>query len=286
MNAPAGSAQLIARVRGPASDLCFSVQGSAFGVAVLKRTDASARPDEAAGADTVGTFSTVCTSDEAAAVLEAARRAAAAGSPAAGSPAASGDRSAASGDTGWSLDLDGRTVVVPHTFAVDSGLDAAVDPLIARALGSPVAAVRLEVHVVDVPGMGAMLGFTLASSGTEPTRLLLDPERFRVVLATGAAVSLAAPSLGLVDTDGSLRDGLRATAELPAGRRASCSFRLDAIPAGGGRDAATAGATPDPEIVSAGLSGRLELAGPWAAASPEPFTATARVLRVPAAPSP
>ncbi|SFR69228.1 hypothetical protein SAMN05428970_0637 [Agromyces sp. CF514] len=249
MSAVRGSRLLLARVRGPENDLAFAVTDAACWVAVLTRPGAAGDP--------VGVFRAECSAAEADAAWSAATAALDASTAGVG------------GDTGWLLDLDGHADDVPHTIAVEAGLDAAVDPLITRALDSPVGAVRLEVHVVDVPGMGAMLGCTLATIGAEPVVLLLDAERFAVTLDTGDAVTLAPPSLGLVDGDGSFRDGIRATAELPAGSRASCSFPLAALTAAGVPDANA--------IAAASLSGWLALVGPWAGGPMERF-----VLRAPA----
>ncbi|ANJ25700.1 hypothetical protein [Agromyces aureus] len=262
MSDEAGSPRLLARVRGPESDVAFAVTDAACWVAVLRRPGTAG--------DTVGTFRASCSSVEADAALEAARRALAA------------QHDGESGDVGWSIDLDGRSVLVSHGTAVDEGLDAAVDPLIARALASPVAAVRLEAHVVDVPGMGAMLGFTFASLGTEPTSLRFDADRFQVTDAAGSAFALPAPSLGLVDGDGTLRDGLHATAELPADRRATCSFPLGAAGAGG-EDAGDdeRGGLVGADLLGAALSGSIALAGPWSADGIQPFTAQASVQTVP-----
>ncbi|MET4156663.1 hypothetical protein [Agromyces sp. PvR057] len=248
MSTVEGPPRLVARVRGPESDLAFAVTDVACWVGVLRRPGGGGGPG-----DTVGTFRATCSSGEADAAVEAARRAL----------AAQHDRER--GDVGWSIDLEDRSALVSHGSAVDEGLDAAVDPLIARALQSPVAAVRLEAHVVDVPGMGAMLGFTFASLGTEPTSLFLDAERLAVTSASGEAVAFPTPTLGLVDADGSLRDGFRAIAELPPGRRATCSLPF---PASGDGALATA-------------SGSLALAGPWAAVGGQPFTVGAGVQVVP-----
>lgn len=249
MSEAASRPRLLARVRGPESDLAIAVTDAACWVAALRRAGAAG--------DTVGTFRGPSSVAEADAVVEAARRVLSAAER-------------GTGDTGWLLDLDGRSVDVSHGVAVYEGLDAAVDPLIARALASPVAAVRLEAHVVEVPGMGAMLGFTFASLGEEPSSLLLDPDRFAVVLDDASVVALPAPTLGLVDGDGSLRDGLRAIAELPPGRRATCSFPAAALDDG------------DLErIASAAASGSIELTGPWAADGGQAFTVRAAAQAVP-----
>ncbi|KQM82334.1 hypothetical protein ASE68_02760 [Agromyces sp. Leaf222] len=243
-----GPPRVVARVRGPESDLAFAVTDVSCWVSVLRRPGADGGPG-----DTVGTFRTSCSSGEADAAVDAARRTLAARHDGEG------------GDVGWSIDLEGRSAIVSHGTAVDEGLDAAVDPLIARALATPVAAVQLEVHVVDVPGMGAMLGFTFASLGTESTSLFLEAERLAVTSESGDDVAFAPPTLGLIDADGALRDGIRAVAELPPGRRATCS-----LPFPGSGDGAHATA-----------SGSIILAGPWAAVGDQPFTVGARVQVVP-----
>ncbi|MFF2370629.1 hypothetical protein [Agromyces sp. NPDC058110] len=240
--------RLLARVRGPENDLAVAVADAACWVAVLRRPGSAGDP--------VGVFRADSSGSEADAAWSAATAALDASTAGVG------------GDTGWSLDLDGHAGDVPHTIAVEVGLDAVVDPLITRALDSPVAAVQLEAHLVDVPGMGSMLGYTLATSGTETVVLLLDADRFEVSTG-GGTVALAPPSLGLVDGDGSFRDGIRATAELPAGSRASCSFPLELLAAAGAADATA--------ITAASLSGWLALVGPWAGGPMERF-----VLRAPA----
>ncbi|GAA1847178.1 hypothetical protein [Agromyces salentinus] len=242
-----GAPRLLARVGGPARDLAFAVTDAACWVAVLRRPGAAG--------DTVGTFRTACSSVEADAAVEAAHRAQAA------------QHDGAGGDVGWSIDLEGRKALVSHGTAVDAGLDAAVDPLIARALQTAVAAVRLEPLVVDVPGMGTMLSFTFASLGIETTSLYLDAERLAVTSVSGALLELPTPTLGLVDTDGTLRDGIRAIAELPPGRRAACSLPFSGLDGG---DRATAAA-----------SGTIALTGPWAADGVQAFAVQAPVQVVP-----
>lgn len=248
MSAVEGPPRLVARVRGPGSDLAFAVTDAACWVAVLRRPGPGGGPG-----DTVGTFRTTCSSGEADAAVDAARRTLAAQHD--------GER----GDVGWSIDLEGRSALVAHGTAVGEGLDAAVDPLIARALTAPIAAVRLEAQVVDMPGMGAMLGFTFASLGTEPTSLYLDAERLTLTSASGDGVEFATPTLGLVDADGTLRDGFRAIAELPPGRRATCSLPF----AGSGEGA------------QAAASGSIALTGPWAGVGAQPYAVGAPVQVVP-----
>ncbi|GAA1524203.1 hypothetical protein BJ978_000659 [Agromyces terreus] len=244
MTTDAGAVRLLARVGGPESDQALAVTDAACWVAVLRRPGSIGEP--------VGTFRAECTGDEADAAVAAAIRAIAA--------------SGAGGDVGWALEVDGRSEVVPHAAAVDSGLDAAVDPLLVRALQAPVSAVRLEAHVVEVPGMGAMLGFTFASIGTEATSLRLEADRLTVTTTSGEVVPLPTPTLGLVDADGTLRDGIGAIAELPPGRRATCSLPW----AGGDTDGAIAAA-----------SGSIELAGPFAPLGVQPFAVSATVRVVP-----
>lgn len=116
-------------------------------------------------------------------------------------------------------------VLVPGAAAGhDAEALALFEDLARAALDRPLAAARVGVAVTGAAGTVAgasTVALMVASIGSEPVELRLDPDTFAVLLETPDGETrwepLPRPAIGLVDVTASLLDGLHASATIPPG---------------------------------------------------------------------
>jgi hypothetical protein len=121
-----------------------------------------------------------------------------------------------------------KTGLTPTGFNAQSNTDQAVDDALAaelrtEALGHPLAVLRATASFVNPIRSLHMITIVVENVGTVDVVFDIDPSAFRLH-RNGETQTLSPPSIGFVDGEGHLLDGLHTPATVPAGFLAACSL--------------------------------------------------------------
>ena len=204
------------------------------------------------GSDLVGSFATQVPADAWSAVPELA------GDVDALARAA---RNPTPGELGLRVGSGTTTAWLPLGGEAAARVNAVAQPLLGLVRQHPIAVARLTTLVATAPTGQRVAGFSMASVGSEPVSLMLDPDALVLTLG-GAAELLPPPRMGLVAGDGTLLDGLYQPARIEPRANGACTVLLDAP-------------STDPDTAVTGrMQGSITLVGPWDVAPTLPFEAT------------
>ncbi len=203
------------------------------------------------GSDLVGSFRGELAGDDWTAVSEVAAQV----ETLAGTP------TGPAGELGLRVGSGAASAWLPLSGDAAARVTAVTERLLPLVRRHPLAAARLSMLVATAPTGQRVAGFSIASVGSEPVSLSLDPSTL-VLTVAGMAELLPPPRLGLVRGDGTLLDGLYQPARIEPGSNGACTVIIDETTAADGP-------------VTGSLRGTLTLVGPWDVAPTFPFEAAA-----------